>query len=98
MYSPLTPLSFLERTAATFPDRIAVADEERRLTWAELRERVRRLAVALRSAGLEQGDRVAYPAPVLVMLTSDFVDPGCEAARPARTRHHSQQHDQQNRP
>jgi fatty-acyl-CoA synthase len=60
--TPLTPVSFLERAAATFPDRTAVVDEERRVTWAELRERVRRLGLALQHAGLEAGDRVAYLA------------------------------------
>jgi fatty-acyl-CoA synthase len=59
----LTPLSFLERSAAAFPDRTAVIDGEERLTWAELRERVRRLAVALQEAGIEKGDRVAFLAP-----------------------------------
>jgi fatty-acyl-CoA synthase len=49
----LTPLSFLDRSAAAFPDRTAVIDGEARLTWAELRERVRRLAVALQEAGIE---------------------------------------------
>jgi fatty-acyl-CoA synthase len=58
--TPLTPVAFLERTAAVFPDEIGVVDEDRRLTWAELRERSRRLAVALQGAGIEKGDRVAY--------------------------------------
>jgi acyl-CoA synthetase (AMP-forming)/AMP-acid ligase II len=60
--SPLTPVSFLERSAAVWPDAIAVVDEERRLTWTELRERSRRLAVALQQAGIEKDDRVAYLA------------------------------------
>src|SRR4051794_9805783 len=59
----LTPLSLLERSAAIFPDRIAVAHADRVVTFAELRERVRRLAVALQEAGIERGDRVAYLAP-----------------------------------
>jgi fatty-acyl-CoA synthase len=60
--SPLTPLAFLERSADVFPDAIAVVDAERRLTWAELRERSRRLAVALQAAGIEKDDRVAFLA------------------------------------
>jgi fatty-acyl-CoA synthase len=60
--SPLTPLAFLERSAAVFPDALAVVDGERRLTWAEVRERVRRLAVALQEAGIEKDDRVAFLA------------------------------------
>jgi fatty-acyl-CoA synthase len=58
--SLLTPLSFLERSAAVFPERTAVVDGDRPLTWAELRERVRRLATALQAAGVERGDRVAF--------------------------------------
>ena len=61
--SRLTPLSFLERSAAAFPDRLAVVDGDRRLTWSELRERARRLAVALQAGGIERGDRVALLAP-----------------------------------
>ncbi len=61
-FSDLTPLSFLERSALAFPDRVAVIDGERRLTFAELRERVRRLALALQALGLGPGDRVAYLA------------------------------------
>jgi fatty-acyl-CoA synthase len=58
----LTPLSFLERSAAVFPERVAVVDGERRLTWRELAERARRLAAALQDAGIRPGDRVAYLA------------------------------------
>jgi acyl-CoA synthetase (AMP-forming)/AMP-acid ligase II len=60
--SPLTPLAFLERSAAVFPEAIAFVDGDRRLTWAELRERSRRLAVALQQAGIEKDDRVAFLA------------------------------------
>jgi len=61
--SVLTPLAFLERIALTFPDRTAVVDGDGRLTWAEVRERVRRLAMALQASGIERGDRVAFLAP-----------------------------------
>jgi fatty-acyl-CoA synthase len=60
--SRLTPLSFLERSAAAFPARVAVVDGDRRLTWGEVRDRARRLALALQKAGIEKGDRVAYLA------------------------------------
>src|SRR5438552_16281058 len=74
--SRLTPVSFLERTAAAFPARVAVVDGDRRLTWAELRERVRRLAVALQDSGLEQGERVAFLAPnTTELLEAHFAVP-----------------------
>jgi fatty-acyl-CoA synthase len=61
--SRLTPLAFLERTAAVFPDRVAVVDGDRRLTWAAFRDRARRLAVTLQEYGIGKDDRVAYLAP-----------------------------------
>jgi fatty-acyl-CoA synthase len=59
----LDPVSFLHRSAAVHPERIAVVDGARHLTYAELRERVNRVAFALRSGGLERHDRVAALCP-----------------------------------
>jgi len=59
----LTPVSFLLRSAAVFPERVAVVHGERRYTYAQFAERALRLASALRTAGLEEGDRVAYLSP-----------------------------------
>ena len=42
--APLTPLSFLERSADVWADRTAVADRGRTWTYAEHHERVRRAA------------------------------------------------------
>src|SRR5438034_1105276 len=80
-HSPLTPLAFLERTALVFPNRTAVVDHERRLTWADVRERVRRLAVALQASGIAPGDRVAFLAPnVHELLEAHFGVPRAGAA------------------
>lgn len=43
-YAPLTPLTFLERTAALYPDRTSIIYGELRWTWAQTMERCRRLA------------------------------------------------------
>ena len=51
-FVPLSPLSFITRTADLFPDRTAVIYGERRYTWAECYARMRRLASALTGAGL----------------------------------------------
>jgi len=59
MNSVLTPLEFLTRSAAAFRDSIAVVDGERRKTYAELDQRVHRLASAIVREGVEPGDRVA---------------------------------------
>ncbi len=59
---PLSPLSFLQRTASVFPDRIAVIYNERRYTWAEVRERATRVASSLSRKGLGRGDTVSVMA------------------------------------
>src|SRR3954470_12114527 len=59
----LDPTSFLHRTATIHPDRVAVVDGDVRRTYAQLRERVNRLASALRAGGLEPNDRVAALCP-----------------------------------
>jgi len=79
-HSRLTPLAFLERTALVFPDRTAAVDGGLRFTWAELRERVRRLAVALQAAGVELGDRIAFLAPnIHELLEAHFGVPAAGA-------------------
>jgi fatty-acyl-CoA synthase len=55
----LDPVTFLYRSAAIHPDRVAVVDGDRRWTYSELCERVNRLAAALRAGGLQRHDRVA---------------------------------------
>jgi fatty-acyl-CoA synthase len=59
----LNPVSFLERSAVVYPDRVAVVHEDRRYTYRQLAARVNRLASALRRAGLEKGNRVAFICP-----------------------------------
>jgi fatty-acyl-CoA synthase len=58
-YQPLTPLSFLERAAGIFPDRIAVIHGRQRFTYAQFYARSRRLASALAKKGVRRGDTVA---------------------------------------
>ncbi|MFN8720386.1 MAG: acyl-CoA synthetase [Rhodospirillales bacterium] len=60
---PLSPLSFLARTAAVFPDRTAVVHGPVRRTWAETAARCRRLASALARRGVGRGHTVAVMAP-----------------------------------
>jgi fatty-acyl-CoA synthase len=66
--SELSPLSFLDRSEFVYPDKVAVVHEERRYTYRQLAERVRRLASALAGAGLQAGDRVAVIAPNIPAL------------------------------
>jgi fatty-acyl-CoA synthase len=62
-FVPLSPLSFIERTAHVYPDRIAAIHGERRLTWRETYARCRRLASALAQRGIGSGDTVAAMLP-----------------------------------
>jgi fatty-acyl-CoA synthase len=64
-YRPLTPISFLWRTAAVYPQRPAVVYGERRYSWHEALARCRRLAAALAASGIGYGDTVALLAPNL---------------------------------
>jgi fatty-acyl-CoA synthase len=61
-YTPLTPLGFLERSAAIFPQRLATVHGPTRRTWAETYDRCRRLASALAARGIGRGDTVAVIA------------------------------------
>ena len=71
--SELTPLLLLERAALVYANRIGVVYGQRRLTYGDLGDRVRRLATALRHAGIRRGDRVAFLAPnVPALLEAHF--------------------------
>ncbi len=61
--APLTPLSFLRRAAAVYPDKTAVIHGPQGFTYRELHERSCRLASALTGRGIGRGDTVAILAP-----------------------------------
>src|SRR5262245_33125005 len=62
-FVPLTPLSFLARSASVYPEKTAVIHGDRTFTYAELYARCRRLASALTRRGVGLGDTVAVMAP-----------------------------------
>jgi fatty-acyl-CoA synthase len=55
----LSPLTFLERAAAVYPQQVAIVHGEYRQTWAETYTRCRRLASALQRRGIGAGDTVS---------------------------------------
>src|SRR6185312_5363305 len=59
---PLSPLTFVGRAAAVYPQRTAVVHGKDRFTWAESQARCRRLASALSRRGVGRGDTVAVMA------------------------------------
>ncbi len=62
-YFPLTPISFIKRSAAVYPEKTAVIHGDRSYSYAEFFERCRRLASALQRRGVGRGDTVSVMAP-----------------------------------
>lgn len=60
---PMTPSSFLARTAAVYPERLAVVHGGLRRNYGTLYRRARQLASALKRRGIGAGDTVAIMAP-----------------------------------
>ncbi len=72
-FVPLSPLSFLKRTAHVHPDRVSVVHGERSFTWGETYQRCRRLASALAARGIGRGDTVAVMLPnIPAMVEAHF--------------------------
>lgn len=61
-YVPLTPLSFLDRTADIYPDRAAVIYNDLSLNWEQIRHRCRAVAASLRDLGVGKNDTVSVLA------------------------------------
>jgi fatty-acyl-CoA synthase len=79
-FAPLTPLSFIERAAGVYPDRLAVVHGRQRFTWKQTYERCRRLASALAKRGVAPGDTVAVMLPnIPAMYEAHFGVPMCGA-------------------
>ncbi|AGT07314.1 acyl-CoA synthetase [Paracoccus aminophilus] len=61
-FEQLSPLRFLERTAAVYPDYPAIVYESRRQTWGDTYRRCRQMAGALAARGFGRGDTIAVLA------------------------------------
>ena len=72
MELPLTPLEFARRAHALYPQREAVVDGGRRLTYEEFFRRCDRWSSRLQGFGVRPGDRVAYIAPNISGLLEGF--------------------------
>ncbi|HUC55559.1 MAG TPA: fatty acid--CoA ligase [Candidatus Cybelea sp.] len=60
MNIPLTPLRFLRYAEQQYPRRTAVVCNQESFTYAQFADRASRLAGALRQAGIQPGNRVAF--------------------------------------
>ena len=58
-YQPLTPLSFLARSASVYPEHVAIIHGKQRTSYATFYARARKLASALVKAGIKKGDTVS---------------------------------------
>jgi fatty-acyl-CoA synthase len=72
-FQPLTPLSFLARAAAVYPDQTAIIHGKRSWTYREFFARAKKLASALAKRGIKRGDTVAVVLPnVPAMLEAHY--------------------------
>ncbi len=69
-YAPLSPVSFVERSAEIFGDLTAMIHGARRYDWASTRDRAARLAAALSSLGVVRGDTVS----VMLSNTPEMIE------------------------
>lgn len=75
-YTPLTPITFIQRTALAHPSRTAVIHGDIRRSWAETYQRCLKMASALRKLGVRKGDTVAALLPnIPEMLELHFAVP-----------------------
>jgi len=77
---PLTPVSFLERSALVWPDKVAVRHGPFAYSYRDFEARCRRLASALSRRGVGRGDTVAVMAPnIPPMLEAHYAVPALGA-------------------
>ena len=62
-HAPMSPLSFIERTAEVYPTRLAILHGDLRQDWASTYRRCRQLASAFTQAGIGKNDTVAVMLP-----------------------------------
>ena len=62
-YEPLSPLHFLERSAYIYPEKTAVVYGDHSYTYATFKDRVLRMATALKQRGIGRDDKVAFLCP-----------------------------------
>jgi len=77
---PMTPVSFLERSALVWPDKVAVRHGAHAFTYREFDARCRRFASTLAGRGVRRGDTVAIVAPnVPALLEAHYAVPALGA-------------------
>ena len=67
-YEPLSPVSFLDRTAQVYPEKIAWIYGSQRINYREFSERCRRLASALSRRGVGPVSYTHLTLPTLLLV------------------------------
>jgi fatty-acyl-CoA synthase len=79
-FAALSPVSFAERAADVFPQRIAVVHGKKYFTWKQTLDRSRALAAALKALGIGKNDCVALMlANTPEMVEAHYAVPGMNA-------------------
>lgn len=71
-YEDICLPKILERTAAKFPDKMALLFEGYKITYRELNDMVNRFAAALNSFGIKEGDSVAILLPNVIPCVAAY--------------------------
>jgi acyl-CoA synthetase (AMP-forming)/AMP-acid ligase II len=80
-YDVLSPVNFIFRSAAVYPEKVAVVYGDTRYTYLEFCRRINRLADALKKNGIRKGDKVAFLCPnIPPMLEAHYAVPMIGAA------------------
>ena len=58
-FTPLSPLSFLQRSAEVYPNRLSIVHGSKKYKWSDTFKRSKQLASALTKKGVGKGDTVA---------------------------------------
>lgn len=75
-FDVLTPVHFISRSAMIYPNKTAIAYNDKRYTYKEFYARVNQLASALKKIGIQKGDKVAFICPnIPPMLEAHFAVP-----------------------
>ncbi len=75
-FSPLSPLTFIERAASVYPERCALIYNDTQRTWFETYKRCRQFASALQNIGVGREDTVSLLLPnVPAMYEAHFAIP-----------------------
>ena len=72
----LSPVSFLARSAAVYPHKVAIRYGDVKYTYSEMKERVYRLANALLAHNLGRSDKIVFICPnTTPLLEAHFAIP-----------------------